>query len=114
MSKYHNIKTIVDGIRFDSKKESQRYCELKLQEKNGDIQNLKLQPVFILQKSFDVTIYLTGKIKKVRAIKYIADFQYETGTLTIVEDVKGMKTSIYKLKRKLFLKKYPKLLFRET
>ena len=47
-NKYRNIKTEVDGIKFDSKREAQRYQELKLLEKGGVISNLELQPKFEL------------------------------------------------------------------
>ena len=101
--KYNSKKTIVDGITFDSRKEAGRYSELKLLEKAGEIKNLQLQPRFTLQESFKYQ----GKAE--RKIEYIADFQYEEkdGQI-IVEDVKSeiTKTPLYRVKRKLFLKKY--------
>lgn len=114
MSKYGNKKTVVDGITFDSIKESERYFFLK-HDKN--IRNLKLQPKFELHEAFEVdTLQSDGTIKKTRerAICYVADFEYDEGDWHVVEDVKGWKTQVYKLKRKLFIKKYPKILFRET
>jgi len=105
--KYNAKKVIVDGIKFDSGKEAERYLELKLLEKKGIISNLILQPKFLLQESFEY------KGKKERAIFYIADFEYIQNGKRIVEDVKGVKTDVYKLKRKLFLKKYPRVEFRE-
>ena len=102
MSKYNARKTIIDGIKFDSKKEARRYKELKLLEKAGEIKDLQLQPRFTLQEKFKYQ----GKTE--RKIEYIADFQYEdirTGQM-IVEDTKGYRTDVYKLKRKLFLKRY--------
>ena len=107
-SKYHAEKADVDGIKFDSKAESERYASLKLLERAGAIQNLKLQPHFLLQDSF---VYQGHKERK---IEYIADFQYERNGKIIVEDVKGMKTEVYKLKRKLFLYKYRDVEFREV
>lgn len=104
--KYNAKKTVIDGITFDSKKEASRYQELKLMEKAGAIMNLELQPRFLLQDKY---IY---QGKTVRKIEYIADFRYKdtkTGK-TIVEDVKGVKTDIYKLKKKLFLCRYGQLL----
>jgi len=119
--KYRNKKTIIDGITFDSKKEANRYRELKLLEKAGEISNLKTQPVFVLQEAFDVPVLSnTQKTKKSRqrSIKYVADFQYEERigdtVWTVVEDVKGMKTQVFQIKKKLFLKKYPQYLFRIT
>lgn len=100
--KYGAKKTEIDGITFDSKSEAKRYQELKLLERGGAIQNLSLQPRFILQEGF-VNV---DTLQKERAIEYKADFQYTENNETIVEDVKGFKTSDYKIKRKLFLFKY--------
>lgn len=101
-SKYNSIKTIVEGIKFDSKKEARRYQELKLLERAGTIKELELQPRFILQDKFK----LYGKTH--RKIEYVADFKYwdKEKETWIVEDVKGVKTDVYKLKKKIFLKKY--------
>lgn len=101
-NKYHAKKTAIDNIVFDSKREATRYQELKLLEKAGLITDLKLQPKFILQVGF------TYEDEKVRPITYIGDFQYtdvESGK-EIVEDVKGVKTKEFLIKRKLFLAKY--------
>ncbi len=101
-SKYGAKKTVVDGITFDSKKEAARYGELKLLEKAGVIWKLELQPRFLLLPGFRY------EGKAIRKIEYIADFRYvdkETGQ-EVVEDVKGAKTEIYKIKKKLFLHKY--------
>lgn len=101
-SKYNAKKTVVDEIEFDSKKEAKRYKELKLLERSGAISNLELQPQFILQDKFKDR---TGKT--IRAIKYVADFKYfdNQEQSLVVEDVKGMKTDVYKLKKKIFLNK---------
>ena len=101
-SKYKAKKTIIDGIEFHSIAEGKRYVDLKKLEKAGAIQNLSLQPRFILQEGF-VNV---DTLQKERAIEYKADFQYTENNETIVEDVKGFKTSDYKIKRKLFLFKY--------
>lgn len=100
MSKYHSRKAVVDGITFDSKKEAARYVELKCLEKNGEIINLVLQPRFVLQPSFK------HKGKTLRAITYVADFSYQKGAEVIVEDTKGYETDVFKLKEKIFLRKY--------
>lgn len=101
-SKFNAIKTIVDGIRFDSRKEAKRYQELKLLERAGEIEHLELQPRFLLQDKFT----LDGKTH--RKIEYVADFKYWVikEKRWIVEDVKGVKTQVYKLKKKIFLNKY--------
>lgn len=70
MNKYRNRKVIVDGKEFDSKKEANRYCELKLLLKAGEITDLKLQPRFLLQDSFK------KNGKTYRKIQYVADFSF--------------------------------------
>ena len=105
MSKYHSKKVMVDGITFDSKKEANRYCELRLLEKAGKIKDLQLQQQFILQPPFRKN----GKL--IRAITYVADFVYYDieRMKNVVEDVKGYKTKEYMLKRKMFEYKFPDL-----
>ena len=108
-SKYKNRRTEVDGIEFDSLKEARRYQELKLLVRGGVIKDLELQPVFELipkQKH-------NGK--SIRKANYIADFMYidTKRGITVVEDVKGFKTDVYKLKKKMFLYKYPQYEFKE-
>lgn len=96
--KYHNRKVQIDGILFDSAREARRYGELRLLEKGGYISNLRLQVPFELipnQKNID------GKVVE-RKVSYIADFVYlDREGRTVVEDSKGMKTEVYKLKKKL-------------
>ena len=89
-SKYRAIKQTVDNITFHSKKEANRYIQLKLMEKQKLIKNLILQPTFHVI------------VNKKKICKYRADFIYqdEKGN-QIVEDVKGYKTQVYKLKKKL-------------
>lgn len=93
MSKYKNRKTVIDGIAFDSKKEAARYGELQLLDKAGSIQDLRLQ----------VPFELIPKQAGERAARYIADFVYTENGKTVVEDVKGVKTDVYKIKKKLML-----------
>lgn len=104
-SKYHNRKVMVDGVTFDSKREARRYCELKVRADAGEIAGLVLQPRFELQPGFE-----KGG-KKYRKIEYVADFMYTDLEIeeTFVEDVKGMKTDVYKLKKKLFEYQFPNL-----
>ena len=91
-SKYGAVKTEVDGIMFDSKREASRYQELRLLEQAGEIAKLRLQVPYIL----------FPKNEHGRALKYIADFVYndDTGAL-VVEDAKGHSTDVYKIKRRL-------------
>lgn len=118
MSKYKSVKTTLYGIEFDSKKEAQRYQQLKLMEKAGHICDLKRQVKYELIPAQ----YIDGKCVE-RAVTYTSDFEYyvinplrvrsvmidpKEGTIGehIVEDVKGMRTAVYKMKRKLMLYKY--------
>lgn len=103
MSKYNNTKVIVDDYVFDSKQESKRYKELKLLLKAGEISNLELQPRFLLQEAF------TKNGTRYRKLEYVADFKYIEKGKTIVEDVKGYQTDVFKIKHKIFEKMYPDL-----
>jgi len=92
-SKYHNKRVTVDGITFDSVKEASRWQELRLMERAGEITLLARQ----------VKIELVPKSNLFRAVYYVADFVYvdkRTGK-TVYEDVKGVRTDVYKLKKKL-------------
>lgn len=99
-NKYKNKKVVIDNILFDSKKEANYYTYLKLLEKAGKITDLELQKKFVLQTSFK----LNGKTY--RAITYIADFVYKENGQVHVVDTKGYRTQVYKIKKKLFMKKY--------
>ena len=110
MHKYGAKKTVVDGITFASKAEARRYAELKLLVRAGEISDLCMQPRYLLQKAF---VDRAGR--QIRAIEYVGDFEYrdhKTHCL-VCEDVKGMKTAVYELKRKMFLKLYPNIEHRE-
>ena len=99
MRKYRNIKS--GG--YDSKREATRAQELRLLEKAGEIAHLSEQVTFELiprQRGAD------GKVVE-RSCNYVADFTYwepAIGAAFIVEDVKGMKTRDYIIKRKLMLR----------
>lgn len=99
-SKYSSAKTDIDGIRFDSKKEAEFYAELKLREKAGEITCLRLQPRYLLQEAFK------HEGKQYREMEYVADFEYIENGETVVVDVKGFRTAVYMIKKKLFLYKY--------
>lgn len=110
-NKYRAVKTAVDGITFDSKAEAKRYTELKMLERSGLISKLKLQPRYELLSS-----YTNGNGRKVRAMHYIADFEYydHEKKRMIIEDVKGHKTREYLLKKKLFEKRYKPMTITEV
>jgi len=108
-NKYHNNKPIIDGIKFDSKKEAEYYCELKLRKKGNDIIDFELQPEFILQEGF------RRDGKAIRAIKYRADFRIIHKDFSVeIVDVKGVITKEYAIKKKLLLAKYPSIKFTEV
>ena len=107
MNKYKNQKIVIDGIKFDSIAEGNRYKELKLLERSKYITELKLQPKFELQEK-----YTNSKCEHIRDITYRADFSYIENGKLIVEDVKGMETKEFKLKKKLFEYKYKNIDFR--
>lgn len=103
--KFRNKKTVIDGIRFDSKLEARRYIELQMLEKAGEISDLQIQPEFVLQPLF------RKNGKTYRKIVYRADFSYfdKRQGKYIVEDTKGFQTDVYRLKKKLFEYRYPDL-----
>lgn len=103
-AKYHSKKEICDGITFDSKSECNRYRQLKVLERTGEIAGLKLQPSYLLQEGFQ-----GNNGKSYRPIYYRGDFRYlekSTGHI-VVEDVKGVETQVFRLKEKMFRKRYP-------
>lgn len=106
MNKYRNVKTTLDGIIFDSKKEAARYQELFLLQRGNVIKDLDVHPTYVLQpafKSWGVTH---------RAITYEGDFSYSERGVHVVEDVKAIKTEVFRIKEKMFRYKYPEVDFR--
>lgn len=100
-NKHGNIKATVDGIKFDSRREANRYRELKLLVRAGEITDLQLQVRFVLAPS----VKIKGKTKP--ALRYFADFTYreKDGSL-VVEDSKGHETKEYKIKRHLMMSEH--------
>lgn len=124
-SKYHNQKTVVNGITFDSLKEANRYRQLLVYERTGIIRELRLQQEFTLKEAF-----VTAEGERVKAIRYRADFTYRVSMglykadwdqyfacedllfytellrksgdgVQVIEDVKGVRTDVYKMKYKM-------------
>ena len=89
--KYRNIKTEVDGITFDSKAEADRYCELKMLQAAGKVDGFGIQPSFVLADG----------------VRYRPDFIVCAGGHVWVEDVKGVETQAFNLKRRLWEERYP-------
>lgn len=98
VGKYNNVRTVVDGEMFDSKAELDRYGQLVLLQKAGEIRGLKRQVPYELIPSQRRP---SGGTE--RACAYVADFTYWRGDEFIVEDVKGAATPEYRIKRKLML-----------
>jgi len=111
-SKYGNKKVEFDWIKFDSIKEKNRFCDLKILEKAGKISSLVLQPSYVLQEKFKDNLG-----KAIRSIKYNADFSYKDNNtwMFVAEDVKWSKkilTEAFKIKFKLAKFKYPNIIFK--
>lgn len=112
-NKYGSKKVKLDGIVFDSIREAQRYKELKLLERAGEITDLELQKPFELVPAQYEYYERYGKNNRrlkdgkrtiEQSVVYKADFVYrEKNGQLIVEDTKGMKTHDYIIKRKLML-----------
>ena len=102
-SKYNAKKVEIDGIKFDSKAEGEYYLHLKQQVAEREILGFERQKRMLLQESFNVE----GVKGKIRPIFYVVDFivTENDGTVTYI-DVKGVETDVFKLKKKLFMKRY--------
>ena len=105
-NKYGNKKVYLDGYKFDSKKERDRYTVLKSLEKAGKISELKLQV------PFDLIPTLKHNGKTLKKIVYKADFTYIMNGEYIVEDVKGFETDVFKIKMRLLLLNYSDINFK--
>lgn len=100
--KYGNYKKEVDGIVFDSEKEADRYVELRLKERLGEIEGLTLQPCFILAPA----VKFEGAVATKQPLRYFADFTYycKKRSKQIIEDVKSVATArspVYRMKKHL-------------
>ena len=88
--KYRNVRVKLDGYAFDSKKEANRYLQLLMRQRIGEISGLQIHPRFDLNVGGD------------KVCRYYADFRYkDIDGVERVEDCKGVRTPIYKLKRRL-------------
>lgn len=108
-SKYGNTRISFDGHTFDSKRELARYKVLKDRQERGEISNLELQPAFKL-KCGDRPVLLKSKgFPNGRQAKYVADFAYwcPVEGKRVVEDAKGFRTDIYKLKKAVVEAQFP-------
>jgi hypothetical protein len=97
----------MDGIRFDSKAEMRRWWELQQLARVGHISDLERQPEYVL-----VSPFVTAG-KRWSGLRYRGDFRYIEGGHVVVEDVKGVRTAEYRIKRMLMARQYPDIDFRE-
>lgn len=92
-SKFRNVRTVVEGRTFDSKREAHRYQQLQLLERNGEVRAIRCQVPYQL------------RVNGIFICRYYADFVYEemrnSEWREVVEDVKGYRTPLYQLKKKL-------------
>lgn len=106
-TKFGNKPTWVNDHLFQSKKEAQYYVDLLLQERCGNVREIKLQPRYLIQEAF------TKNGKKYQKIEYVADFEYEEKAVRghhwveRIVDTKGVKTEAFKIKQKMFELRYP-------
>ena len=122
-SKYGNRKAVIDGITFDSRKEANRFLELRMLERAGKINALERQVKYVLipaQREASFEVYKSGPNKGRRKpgkvveheCSYVADFVYTQDGETVVEDVKGYRDpssaayAKFVIKRKLMLERY--------
>lgn len=100
--KYGNKVFVADGLTFDSKKEYQRWEVLQEELKRGEISELRRQVWFVLLDGCEV-----DGVRQ-RPIRYRADFVYNRNGVEVVEDVKGVRTEVFRLKEKMFAARYGK------
>ena len=110
-SKYGAKKTELDGIVFDSQREASRWAELRLLEKAGEISHLERQPKFLLFGSHGPVVIRSKGFPNGRRAKWIGDFAYfcTKRNKRICEDVKGVRTPMFILKKAVVLACYPGL-----
>jgi len=102
MNKYRNQKVMLDGELFDSKGEADRWSQLRLLERARVVQSISRQPRFIMS------------VNGCEICELRADFAYYESGRQIIEDFKGMMTTEFRLKLKLFKALHPNIEFRVT
>jgi hypothetical protein len=110
-SKYGATKTMLDGITFDSKREAKRWQELRLLEKAGEISHLERQPKFLLYGKDGPVLIKSDRYHNGRHAAWFGDFSYfcSRRNKRICEDVKGIRTPMFILKKAVVLACYPGL-----
>lgn len=107
MSKYNNRLVPFDGYTFGSSAEAQRYGELTLLEKAGQIHALRVHPRYVVVAAWDNADGVHEP-----AIRYEADFEFIEGNEIVIEDVKGAETREWKIKWRLARMLYPDRVWR--
>lgn len=102
-SKYSNIPTSLDGYNFDSQAEANRFAELQLLQRAGEIHSLAVHPTYQLQEPF------RHQGKAIEAITYEGDFEYTENGQIVCEDVKGVQTEVFRIKKKLMARTHPEI-----
>lgn len=113
-NKYNNNRVVFDGHVFDSEKERDRYIVLKQKQRRGEIFSLQLQKKFVLtdaiyvdERGIIVDRHTKGRKLYAKKSEYKCDFFYYTKNGDpVIEDVKGYKTDLYQLKKKVMADKY--------
>lgn len=112
-NKYGAQKTELDGLVFDSKKESREWARLSALQHAGKIRDLERQKRFVLQDGF-----VNNKGERVRPIYYVSDFSFydvEQGLLVVMDTKsKATRTPVYLLKKKMFEYRFPQYIFVES
>lgn len=98
-NKFRAKAVVVGGERFDSEGEYGRWCELRLQERAGQISNLERQKVFPLEIDDKPVLIRSKGYPNGRRAKYTADFVYFQGNERVIEDFKGYDTAESRLRR---------------
>ena len=106
MTKFGNVPTVLFNVKFDSAAEAWYYPILLERLEAGEIKDLHLQPRYELLPAFE------RDGKRIAATFYQADFDFLEGDARIVLEVKGHETAVWRLKKKMFLHKYPNLVLR--
>jgi hypothetical protein len=108
-SKYGNVKVELDGHTFASQFEARHYQLLRYRQDHAEISQLTLQPRFEISPAG-----VSNDGRKIRKTEYVADFSYKEDGVLVVVDTKGYKTTVYKLKKKLFQLRYKNIKFLEV
>ena len=100
--KYRNQPVVIDGVRFDSKREANRWQELKILERAGKISMLRRQVPFVLA----APVKIEGEKRARPALRSVVDFTYWCDCAFVVEDTKGRETPVSRIKRHLMKSVY--------